>query len=267
MKEDKASVSTVPTVVPNSFSPTVLQVSDFIYALAHSYDIQPTTRWSIYLSDLRDERGDAVFTGDIYTHDQTCPPRFYRWLRFHLSHTKGIHNLTVHEDQQVIKEIPAMTFQSFMDYAVELFEPGDFTYKEPASATVEYTTSKRRKTRRSKKKPSLQEIFDFCYEVSYHNGGSMDWSIGVSYLHDNDERIYYDFSPGYRHQKGAPVQRFIPSLTFCYSERKGIYAAFFWEDVRTPVHSKKLSIDELKDLVCRLYQIDSNGRRLSTKET
>ena len=69
-REDTSAIPATSTVP----SPTLLQIMDFIYGLEHSPGMRFTLNWSIYLTELRNENGDAVFTGDIYTHDRTEPP-------------------------------------------------------------------------------------------------------------------------------------------------------------------------------------------------
>jgi len=255
-----------PSASPTGAAPTLLQVMDFLYALEHSIGMRYTTRWGLYLSELRDDSGDAVFTGDIYTHDEKEPPRFYRWLRFRLSQTKGIHNLEAYEDYRLTEEIPAMDFFSFMDYTVKLFEPCDFSYTVPEQKPDETPARRRKTAHRSRKKPTLQELFDFCYDVSHLNGGILSWSVGVRYVHDGGGRLYYEFSPGRHRPKGVPVQRFFPNISFCYSEDTGIYAVLAWENQLTPIEHKKLPFHDLKALVCRLYQIGSNSQCLPPKE-
>ena len=261
-REDTSAIPATSTVP----SPTLLQIMDFIYGLEHSPGMRFTLNWSIYLTELRNENGDAVFTGDIYTHDRTEPPRFYRWLRFQWTQTRGIYHATAYEDYQMMSEFPVMTFPSFVEHVITLFEAEDFDYSVADEPVENVTMKKRRPVRRNRKKPYLQELFDFCYEVSHFNGGILDGSVGVQYDHDKNGRLYYEFSPGRHRAKGVPIQKFYPSLCFCYDESIGIYAVFAWEDPLTPVEHKKLSFNDLKALVCRLYQIDGSGQSLPTKE-
>jgi len=123
-REDTSAIPATSTVP----SPTLLQIMDFIYGLEHSPGMRFTLNWSIYLTELRDENGDAVFTGDIYTHDRTEPPRFYRWLRFQWTQTRGIYHATAYEDYQMMSEFPVMTFPSFVEHVITLFEAEDFDY-------------------------------------------------------------------------------------------------------------------------------------------
>lgn len=227
---------------------SVQELAEFLRDVAYAEGAFHHTDHSLFISGAGD--GGLVYDGSLRTHSRVEKPLHSFALDFQFTESRGLYDITATKDAEAIPVAGELAFDQFKAFAQELFQV-EKLYRPPMGHPIV------NKSKQARNVPALQDLVR--YMASFCGDGEcashiVDWTMYVVHPKDYNGDISYSGGLWTHSDLGAPRPKPYHSLSFSYSQTRGIHAVEAWKDSCSVLQREKMTFEVFKDYARRLFE-------------
>ena len=228
-------------------SPSVQELAEFLRDVAYAEGAFHHTDHSLFISGAED--GGLVYDGSLRTHSRVEKPLHSFALDFQFTEAR-LYNITATKDAEVIPVAGELAFDQFKAFAQELFQV-EKLYRSPMGHPMV------NKSKQARNVPALQELIGFMTTfcgTREHTGHTVDWTMYVVHPRDFNGDVSYSGGLWTHYRLGTLRPKPYHSLSYSYSQTRGIHAVEAWKDSCSVLQREKMTFEVFKDYARRLFE-------------